>query len=137
MAKPGTQEALIYLMEVTSAADREMTDVELERIGTVIRTWPAFEDFDQERLIPVAQACQRLLAEKDGMEKVLTTARAAIPSRLHDTAYAAAFDVACSDMEMRLEEVRLLQLVQRYLDLDEETVAAIERAAKARFRSLT
>ena len=124
-------------MVVTSAADREMTDIELGRIGTVIGTWPVFEDFDQERLIPVAQACQRLLAEDDGLEKVLTMARAAIPSRLRDTAYAAAFDVACSDMEMRLEEVRILQLLQRYLDLDEETVAAIERAAKARHRSLT
>ena len=124
-------------MVVTSAADREMTDIELERIGTVIGTWPVFEDFDRERLIPVAQACQRLLAEKDGLEKVLTAARASIPSRLHDTAYAAAFDVACSDMEMRLEEVRVLQLVQRCLELDEESVAAIERGAKARHRSLT
>ncbi|MBS3648570.1 tellurite resistance TerB family protein [Pseudaminobacter sp. 19-2017] len=137
MAKPGTQEALIYLMVVTSAADREMTDIELGRIGTVIRTWPVFEDFDQRRLIPVAQKCQRLLAENEGLERVLTTARAAIPPRLHDTAYSAAFEVACSDMEMRLEEVRILQLVQRHLDLDEETVAAIERAAKARHRSLT
>jgi hypothetical protein len=94
MGKPGTHEALIYLMVVTSASDREMTDVELGRIGAVIRTWPIFEDFDENRLIPTAQACQRLLAEKDGLDAVLALARSAIPPHLHDTAYAAAFEVA-------------------------------------------
>ncbi len=46
-------EALIYLMVITSASDRDMTDVELARIGDVVRTWPVFEDFDQDRLVAV------------------------------------------------------------------------------------
>ena len=33
-------EALIYLMVITSASDRDMTDVELARIGDVVRSWP-------------------------------------------------------------------------------------------------
>lgn len=137
MSKPSTHEALIYLMVVTSASDRDMTDVELERIGVVIRTWPIFEDFDENRLIPTAQACQRLLAEQGGLDAVLTQARSTIPAHLHDTAYSAAFEVASADLEMRMEERRILQLLRHALSVDEATVAAIERATKARHRTLT
>jgi len=137
MPLPSTHEALIYLMVITSASDRDMTDVELARIGEVVRSWPVFEDFKQDRLVPVAQACQKLLHEKDGLEGVLAQIAEALPERLRDTAYAAAFEVAAVDLEMRLEEVRVLQLIRRQLDLDTLTVAAIGRAAKARLRTLT
>ena len=137
MPKPSTHEALIYLMVITSASDREMTDVELARIGAVTRSWPIFEDFDENRLIATAQTCQRLLHEKQGLDGVLALARSAIPTHLHDTAYAAAFEVATVDLEMRMEERRVLQLMRRYLEIDNETVAAIERATKARHRTLT
>ncbi|MER9650259.1 tellurite resistance TerB family protein [Mesorhizobium sp. M0199] len=130
-------EAMIYLMVITSASDRDMTDVELARIGDVVRSWPVFEDFNQERLVEVAQACQKMLQEKDGLEGVLARVAEALPDRLRDTAYAATFEVAAVDLEMRLEEVRVLQLVRRELDLDALTVAAIARAAKARLRTLT
>ncbi|MER9891273.1 tellurite resistance TerB family protein [Mesorhizobium sp. M0119] len=130
-------EAMIYLMVITSASDRDMTDVELARIGDVVRSWPVFEDFNQERLVEVAQACQKMLQERDGLEGVLARVAEALPERLRDTAYAAAFEVAAVDLEMRLEEVRVLQLVRRELDLDALTVAAIARAAKARLRTLT
>lgn len=130
-------EAMIYLMVITSASDRDMTDIELARIGDVVRSWPVFEDFNQERLVDVAQACQEMLQEKGGLEGVLARVAEALPERLRDTAYAAAFEVAAVDLEMRLEEVRVLQLVRRELDLDALTVAAIARAAKARLRTLT
>lgn len=130
-------EAMIYLMVITSASDRDMTDIELARIGDVVRSWPVFEDFNQERLVDVAQACQKMLQEKGGLEGVLARVAEALPERLRDTAYAAAFEVAAVDLEMRLEEVRVLQLVRRELDLDALTVAAIARAAKARLRTLT
>jgi hypothetical protein len=68
---------------------------------------------------------------------MLTHVAEAMPERLRDTAYAAAFEVAAVDLEMRLEEVRVLQLMRRALDLDTLTVAAIARAAKARLRTLT
>ncbi|MBZ9796735.1 tellurite resistance TerB family protein [Mesorhizobium sp. ES1-4] len=137
MPSPTPHEALIYLMVITSASDRDMTDIELARIGDVVRSWPVFEDFKQDRLVAVAQACQKMLHEKDGLEGVLTQVAEALPERLHDTAYAAAFEVAAIDLEMRLEEVRVLQLIRRRLDLDTLTVAAIGRAAKARLRTLT
>ena len=137
MPSPTPHEALIYLMVITSASDRDMTDVELARIGDVVRSWPVFEDFKQDRLVSVAQACQKLLHEKDGLEGVLAQIAGALPERLRDTAYAAAFEVAAVDLEMRMEEVRVLQLIRRQLDLDTLTVAAIARAAKARLRTLT
>ena len=114
-----------------------MTDVELARIGQVAHSWPVFEDFDPARLIGIAQACQRKLHDDDGLEGVLRTVGKALPERLRDTAYAAAFEVAAVDLEMRLEEVRVLQLIRRELDLDTLTVAAIARGAKARLRTLT
>ncbi|CDX17096.1 tellurite resistance TerB family protein [Mesorhizobium sp. WSM4935] len=130
-------EALIHLMVITSASDRDMTDVELGRIGDVVRSWPVFVDFNRDRLVQVAQACQKALHEKDGLEGVLARVAEALPERLRDTAYAAAFEVAAVDLEMRLEEVRVLQLIRLKLDLDTLTVAAIARAAKARLRALT
>jgi tellurite resistance protein len=137
MPLPSTHEALIYLMVITSASDRDMTDIELARIGDVVRTWPVFEDFRQDRLIAIAQDCQKMLHEKDGLEGVLERVGEALPERLRDTAYAAAFEVAAVDLEMRMEELRVLQLIRRQLDLDTLTVAAIARAAKARLRTLT
>ncbi|ESX21489.1 MULTISPECIES: tellurite resistance TerB family protein [unclassified Mesorhizobium] len=137
MPLPSTHEALIYLMVITSASDRDMTDIELARIGDVVRSWPVFEDFKQDRLIAIAQDCQKMLHEKDGLEGVLERVAEILPERLHDTAYAAAFEVAAVDLEMRMEELRVLQLIRRELDLDTLTAAAIARGAKARLRTLT
>jgi len=137
MKKPTAHEALIYLMVVTSASDRDMTDVELARIGEVVQTWPIFEDFDAEKLVKIAQDCQKLLHQDGGLQKVISLAQGAIPLHLHETAYAAAFEVAAVDLEMRMEELRVLQLLRSELAVDALTVAAIERASKARHRSLT
>ncbi len=137
MTKPTAHEALVYLMVVTSASDRDMTDVELVRIGDVVRSWPVFEDFDPARLVKVAQDCQKLLREGGGLDRIFAIAREAVPEHLHDTAYAAAFEVAAADREMRLEELRVLQLLHQNLAVDDLTVAAIERGNKARMRILT
>jgi hypothetical protein len=137
MAQPTAHEALIYLMVVTSASDRDMTVVELARIGEVVRSWPIFLDFDHRRLVGVAQDCQRLLHEDAGLAGVLSLVRKTIPERLHDTAYAMAFEVATVDLEMRMEEVRVLQMLRQHLVVDAGTVSAIERATKARHRTLT
>ncbi len=137
MKKPTAHEALIYLMVVTSASDRDMTDVELARIGQVVRSWPIFEGFDEEKLVKVAQKCQELLHEDGGLQNVIALAQSAVPLHLHETAYAAAFEVAAVDLEMRMEELRVLQMLRRALAVDPLAVAAIERANKARQRTLT
>jgi Tellurite resistance protein TerB len=136
MKKPSAQEALIYLMVVTSAADRNMTDAELSRIGEIVQSWPIFEGFDEEKLVKVSQDCHKLLQEDGGLQRVIDIARDAVPLHLHDTAYAAVFEIAAVDLEIRMEELRVLQLLRRELAVDPLTVAAIERANKARQRSL-
>lgn len=137
MPLPTPHEALIYLMVITSAADREMTDIEMARIGNVLKTWPVFQDFDDWKLIRVAQECQQRLQAQDGLGAMLADVAHVLPKRLHDTAYAAAFEVATVDLEMRMEELRVLELIRNALEVDGATIEAIERATKARHRTLT
>jgi tellurite resistance protein len=137
MPLPTPEEAMIYLMVMSSASDRDMSDPELGRIGEVVRSWPVFQDFDRDRLIEVAQECQVIVQGPDGLDEVLALAQGVIPKRLHDTAYAAAFEVAAADLEMRMEEARILQRITDALGLDEDVVNAIEVAAKARAKTLT
>jgi tellurite resistance protein len=138
MKVPSPHEALIYLMVVTSASDRDMTDDELARIGEVVRTWPIFDGFEDNELLPAAQRCQKLLQEQqDGLGTVLSLVRDVLPSHVRDTAYAMAFEVAAADLEMHLAERHILKRVAAALELPSATVAAIELAAKARLRLLT
>jgi tellurite resistance protein len=129
-------EALIYLMVVVSASDREMTDSELEKIGTAVKTLPVFEGFDQERTTAVARECQKLVQMDNGLATVLAIVGKALPKRLHDTAYALAVEVVTADMLERLEELRVLQLLRQKLEIDAETERAIETSARVRHRRL-
>jgi len=136
MATLTPQEVMIYLMVVVSASDNRMADQELQRIGFVIRALPAFDGFDEEDLIPAAQACQRMLIGPDGLDRVLDLARSNLPEKLHDTAYALAFEIASADRFERPEELRVLQLLRQRLSIDAATVTAIENAARIRHRPL-
>jgi hypothetical protein len=80
----------------------------------------------------VAQDCQLIVQADNGLDEVLALARGVIPKRLQDTAYAAAFEVAAVDLEMRIEEARILQRLGEALDIDEDTINAIQIAGKAR-----
>jgi len=130
------QEALVYLMVIVSASDRDMGDPELSRIGAVVRMLPAFRGFDANRTLAVAQDCQQWLQRENGLAEILEAAGKAIPEAMHDTAYALAVDVAVADLQVEPEEFRLLQLIRGHLSLERATVSAIERAARARHRSL-
>lgn len=136
MSKPTAQEALVYLMVILSASDRDMGDEELARIGAIVRTLPAFRGFEQARTLAVAQDCQLLLQEEDGLSGVLDLITEALPPELHDTAYALAVDVACADLTVKLEEDRILQLLRERFELDRGTGLAIERAARIRHRPI-
>jgi len=125
-------DALIYIMVLVSAADRHMTDRELSRIGDQVRNLPVFADFDPEDLLPAAQDCAALLQRDDGLDKVLERIVASLPSRLAETAYAIACEIAAADLEVEPEEARILQLLRQHLRLDKLASAAIERAARAR-----
>ncbi|MGE0233500.1 MAG: tellurite resistance TerB family protein [Flavobacteriaceae bacterium] len=133
MTKLSIQEAFIYVMVTMAAADRDMTDRELKRIGAVVQNLPAFSEFDREKLVSVAEACGGMLGE-EGLDAVLDLVVGSLPERWHDTAYALAVEVAAADLHVEQEELRLLQIIRDRLDIDNLTVAAIERAARARFR---
>ena len=127
------QAALIYAMVMASAADSDMTDAELARIGEMVSNLPAFATFDTERLPEIANDCAVLLSDEDGLEKAFEAMRGALPDRLRETAYVLACDVVAADGLAVQEELRLLELMRHALDVDRLHAAAIERAAAARY----
>ncbi|GAA5543715.1 MULTISPECIES: tellurite resistance TerB family protein [Brucella/Ochrobactrum group] len=136
MKKISPQDALVYIMITTSAADTTMTDAELESIGNVVTRLPVFRGFDTAELPRLANECYALLAYEDGLEKILDLAHEALPEKLYDTAYALAVEVAAADLHVEQEELEFLQMLRDRWTLDELTVAAIERSARVRFRKL-
>jgi tellurite resistance protein len=126
--------ALIYVMVMVSAADGQMPDAELKRIGQLARFLPVFQGFDEDMIIPATREIKEILSGPEGMEIALETVRDALPPRLYDTAYALAVEVATADLWLDQTEIRFLQLLRARLDIDKLTAAAIERSAIARFR---
>ncbi|WP_428647577.1 tellurite resistance TerB family protein [Roseibium sp.] len=130
------QEALIYVMVIVSASDNAMTDNELATIGDMIKMLPVFKGYDTNRIIPAAQRCGDILQEDNGLSLVLELVGDVLPHKLYDTAYALAVEVAAADLEVHQEELRILQLLRDRFHLDKLTVAAIERGAIARYRTV-
>jgi hypothetical protein len=131
-AKLSPQEALIYAMITISAVDREISDEELRRIGSIVSELPPFEGYNRDWLVDEAQACGRLLVKPNGLNVVLQLVKSTLPRRLFETAYVLAAEVAASDLEVREEEIRCLELLAETLEIDKLTCAALERAARAR-----
>jgi hypothetical protein len=130
------QDALAYIMVVTSAADTDMTSSELDRIGALVERLPVFEGYSREQLSDAAGRCIELTSQVDDLEKVIDAVLAALPERLHDTAYALAVEIAAVDLDLGQEELRWLEMLRDRLELDRLTTAAIEVAARARLRKL-
>lgn len=128
------QDALVYIMVVTAAADTAMTKLELDRVGALVDRLPIFENYDRARLADIASQCVDLMKEVDDLNKVLDVVLEALPDRLQDTAYAVAVEVATADLELEQEELRWLEMIRDRLSLDRLTTAAIEVAARARLR---
>lgn len=128
----GHHAALVYVMVIVSAADREMTDAELRAIGEEVQRLPVFRDYGAGNLARDAGDCAALLQDEEGLDTVLGIVRGALPERLRETAYALACDIAVADGKLSQEELRVLQMIRNRLDLDRLHTAAIERAARAR-----
>lgn len=131
-----SQTALIYTMVLASAADSEMTDSELGRIGDIVSHLPVFAGFDTERMVGIAEDCAELLIREDGLDEAFDQIRAALPADLRETAYTLACDIVAADNKATQEELRLLELFRHAMDIDRLTAAAIERAARARYMTL-
>lgn len=119
-------------MITISAVDREISDEELRRIGSIVAELPPFEGYNNDWLVNEAQSCGRYLARPDGLKIVLQLVKTTLPRRLYETAYVLAAEVAASDLNVRDEEIRCLELLAESLELDKLTCAALERAARAR-----
>ena len=128
--------ALIYTMVLVSAADRDMTDAELRRIGEIIQGLPVFKDYNRDLLTETAAGCAELLDDETGLEKALELIRAGLPEPLRETAYVLACDIAAADESVTQEELRLLEMIRNDLGIDQLAAAAIERAARARYRKV-
>ncbi|WP_240932851.1 tellurite resistance TerB family protein [Pelagibius litoralis] len=124
--------ALVYTMVLVSAADRDMTDSELLTIGDTVQHLPVFADYDLNEVPKAAQACAELLAQEDGLEKILHFITDKLPSKLSETAYAIALDVAAADSAVSQEELRLLEMLRHRLQVGRLPAAAIERGTRAR-----
>ncbi len=128
--------ALIYAMVLISASDRKMSDEELMVIGDIVKSMPVFKNFDSNNLVAVAQSCAEILSEEEGLRTVLKLIGGSVPEHLRETAYAVAVDVAVADNRLEQEELRVLELLRHELPVERLEAAAIERAAKARHRTL-
>lgn len=123
--------ALIYIMVIVAAADSDMTDAEIARIGQSVRTLPVFNGYDDAKLISAAETCAQILAEETGLETVIGLAQRALPDELLETAYALACEIAVTDGHLSQEELRLLEMIRHRLDIDRLAAAAIERGVAA------
>ena len=124
--------ALIYTMVLVSAADGDMTDLELATMGEIVRTLPVFRDCNTNLLTTASEDCANLLGDDDGLETVLGIIARSLPATLRETAYVVACEVTAADLIGHQEELRLLELLRFRLDIDRLAAAAIERATRAR-----
>jgi tellurite resistance protein len=136
MPKLTPHEALIYIMITMSAADRQISDHELERIAQIVRQSPVFMGYDVNSLAKTAEGCADFLNGDEGLEQLLDIVCGALPKKLHETAYALAVEVAAADLKVPDEEIRLLELLRDALHLDKLVTAAIERSARARHQTI-
>jgi tellurite resistance protein len=128
--------ALIYTMVLVSASDGNMTDAELQTIGEIIKNLPIFEDFDQSTIAKAAEDCAELLADPDGLDEAAQLINQALPTRLRETAYALACDVAAADGTVSQSESELLRWLRARLNIGRLEAAAIERGARAHYMTL-
>ena len=127
------QSALIYVMVMVSAADRDMSDAEMRIIGDNVRDLPVFADYDHDKLTRTLDECAQVLARENGAEEAFREIKAALPAKLRETAYAMACDVVAADGEASQEELQVLEHIRHRLQIDRLIAAAIERGTRARF----
>jgi len=132
----GHQDALIWVMVCTAAADGDLTDRELHSIGEIVKTLPVFRGYNTDKLPDSARACGAMLHAPNGLEEVIRMIAESLPLELHDTGYALACELAAVDSHLEVFEARLLQIVRGGLKIDRLHAVAIERAVQARYRSI-
>jgi tellurite resistance protein len=127
-------EALVLTMVLVSAADGGMTDREIGIMSGLVQTLPAFEDFTTEQLADVTDRAAELLNDDDGLAHAARLMRAALNSKLRETAYALACEVVAGGEGARRQSMDMLDFVRGELGLDQLVSVAIERGVRARYQ---
>ncbi|MGD0103564.1 MAG: tellurite resistance TerB family protein [Rhodopila sp.] len=127
-------EALVLTMVLVSAADGSMTDREIRIMAGLVQTLPAFQDFTSSELSDVSERAASLLHEDDGLAHAGRLMRAALSSKLRETAYALACEVVAGGEGARRQSLDMLEFVRGELGLDTLISAAIERGVRARYQ---
>ncbi len=130
------QDCLVAMMIAVSASDENIRTAELVKINAAVNHLPVFAGYDEDRLNMVAQTVFDLFEQEDGLDALFGLIRENLPSRLYETAYALACDVAAADGALAEPELRLLEEMRHELDIDRLHAAAIERGARARHATL-
>jgi uncharacterized tellurite resistance protein B-like protein len=125
--------ALIYIMIMVAAADRDMKSVELSSIGSIVKHLPLFADYDVTRLTETAEACAETLAGENGLDDALDGVTNSLTKNLRETAYALALEVAAADHKLSPGELRILQIIRERLEIDDVVADALEKAVTIRY----
>lgn len=128
-------EALIYIMALAAAADRQVQNNEIEGFATLLNVWPVFEGFDTAELPEITAKCVSLL-NAGGIDPLLSSIADALSPKLQETAYALAVEIATIDLRLEQEELRFLEMLRDSFEIDRLVTAAIETAARIRHRKL-
>ena len=99
------QDALVAIMIAVSASDETIRTSELLTIERIVNHLPIFADYDDARLKEVSTTVFELFELEDGLDQLFEAARAALPARAWETAYALACDVAAADGETRISAI--------------------------------
>lgn len=129
------EDALVAVMISVSAADANMTNAETRAMSAIVDLLPIFEDYDRKRIGRVSETVVDLMSEQEGLTTLFGLINEALPEESigRETAYALACDVAAADGSVRLEEMRLLELLRHSLGIGRLKCAAIERGARVRY----
>jgi len=125
-------DALVAVMIATSAADEEITESELKKISGIIELLPVFDGYDTDRVGRVSGLVAELFEDDDGIDALVGLVGEALPEHLGETAYALACDVAAADGQIKMSELRLLEILRHDLNVGRLAAVAIERGARAR-----
>ena len=128
------QEALICAMVLIAVSDTRMSDGEVGVMSRLVQELPVFSDFTASEIDRVTEIVLGLLGHTDGLDRAFTLIRDVLPSRLRETAYLLACEVAAADGDPSQEALQFLQDFRIAMDLDRLVAGAIERATKARYQ---
>ena len=66
-----TEQALIYTMVTMSGVEGKINAIELAEIRQLVQTLPIFSEFDEHRLLGVAQEAGEILQDSEGLNAIL------------------------------------------------------------------